>query len=203
MSTALTSVDGSAATGALDPNVSSNANNLSATTGTGTTALNLVLLAPTLTRQQTMSNLGDGTDTIVIDDSTLTAGDITLIKAVTSAEILELSSTTAETTVDMNSVSVIDTLKADGAITDATGANGAAGIAGTAANNAALIINGVESDETINVSANMTGGVGGIGGQANAANNNSGNTGVAGGAGSNGLNLQLNLMAVTTLLRLV
>ena len=107
-----------------------------------------------------MLNLGDGTDTIVIDDTSFTAGDITLI-AVTSAEVLELSSTTAETTIDMNSVSVIDTLKADGAITGTrlVPLMPLPLVAGTAANNAALIINGVESDDTINVSANMTGGV--------------------------------------------
>ena len=100
------------------------------TTGSGNDRVELGTLGTNFnSATNDVVNLGDGTDTIVIDDSTLTAGDITLIKAVTSAEILELSSTTAETTVDMNSVSVINTLKADGAITDATGANGGAGIA--------------------------------------------------------------------------
>jgi len=194
MSTALTSVDGSAATGALDLNVSSNTNNLSVTTGSGNDRVELGTLGTNFnSATNDVVNLGDGTDTIVIDDATLSAGDITLIKAVTSAEVLELSSTTAETTVDMNTVSVIDTLKADGAITDATGANGGAGIAGVAANNAALIINGVESTDIINVSANMTGGAGGIGGQIANAANSSANTGVVGGVGSNGVNLAVEL----------
>ena len=60
-----------------------------------------------------------------------------------------------------------------------------------AANNAALIINGVESDDTINVSANMM--LRGIGGQVANAANNSANTGVVGGQGSNGLNLAVEL----------
>jgi hypothetical protein len=181
MSTALTTISGGTSTGALDLNVSTNTNNLSLTTGSGNDRVELGALGTNFnSATNDVVSLGDGTDTISITDTSLSAGDITLIKAVTSAEVLALQTTTAESTYDLNTISVINTLRFDGAITDAVGATGGAGIAGTAADNAALILAGIESDDVITISANMTGGAGGNGGTGNTAD-----PGTDGGNGAN------------------
>lgn len=198
MSTALATIDGSAATGALNLNVSTNTNNMTIALGSGDDRLNVGTVGTNLTTNDNV-NLGSGTNTLAIADSTLTAADITNIKAVTGVGVLELTTTTAESAVDANAVGTIDAFKTTGAITDAAGAAGAAvadgdaqtvGNNGTAADNQAFSFTGIESGDSLSVEANLTGGAGGA--ASNGQNALAANT--AGGNGGNGANGSIGLV---------
>ena len=187
LSTGLLTLTGSAATGDLDLNVSSNANNLTLTTGSGNDRVEAGTVGTNLTADDSW-NLGSGTNTLVIDDTSLTAQDILDINAVTGITNLELSTTTAESAYDGKDIG-IDSFIFAGAITDAAGADGGAGAeagdagtAGTAANNQALSLTGVEAGDVFKIKENITGGEGGNGG----AGTEGTGAGPAGGAGANG-----------------
>jgi S-layer protein len=190
LSTGLTTLDGSKATGVLDLNVSTNANNMTLTTGSGNDRIEAGTVGTNLTAADTW-DFGLGTDTLVIDDATLSTADISIIKAVKNVDVLEIISTTAETTVDFADVNTINAFSFSGAITDLVGADGNAGANGAAADNAALILTGVENSDTFTVSANKTGGAGGAGAQGNI-----GDDGGNGGTGSNAINITEDLEGV-------
>jgi S-layer protein len=190
LSTGLTTLDGSKATGVLDLNVSTNANNMTLTTGSGNDRIEAGTVGTNLTAADTW-DFGLGTDTLVIDDATLSTADISIIKAVKNVDVLEITSTTAETTVDFADVNTINAFSFSGAITDLVGADGNAGANGAAADNAALILTGVENSDTFTVSANKTGGAGGAGAQGNI-----GDDGGNGGTGSNAINITEDLEGV-------
>ena len=191
LSTALTTLTASAATGALDLNVSTNANNMTLTLGSGDDRLEAGTVGTNLTADDTW-DLGAGTNTLVVDDTSLTAGDITTIAAVGGVSKLEFSTTTAESTYDANAIGTINDFILSGAITDAVGADGAnggagtAGAAGTAANNQALSLTGIEDGDKFTINENITGGEGGDGGNATEGTA-AGKAGGAGAAGSDAI----------------
>ncbi|MDC0538440.1 hypothetical protein OAO37_08970 [Planktomarina temperata] len=184
LSTGLTTITGSAATGALDLNISTNTNNLTMTLGSGNDRVEAGTVGTNLTADDTW-DLGTGTNTLAIDDTSLTAGDITNIKSVNGVSTLEFTTTTAESTYDANAIGTINTFVLSGAITDAAGAAGTAGETtsnGTAANNQALSLTGVEAGDTFTLKENVTGGVGGAGGAIDDAAEVAGGAGAAGSA---------------------
>ena len=188
LSTGLTTLTGSAATGALDLNISTNTNNLTMTLGSGNDRVEAGTVGTGLTADDTW-DLGAGTNTLAIDDASLTAGDITNIKSVTGVDVLELTSTTAESTYDANAIGTLNTFVLSGAITDAAGAAGdaqsagEAGNAGAAANNQALSLTGIEDGDKFTLNENVTGGVGGAA-SAGVEGGGAGPAGANGGAGS-------------------
>ena len=170
--TSITTIDGSGASGAL--NVAVGNANVTATGGSGNDRF--AFAAANYTSADTV-NGGDGTDTLAIADTTISAALQTAIRAATSIEKLE-STTSTVATIDFKNISTIDTFRFATATT---------GTAGTAANTSAptagtdsLSLTGVESGDTIELAADITGGVGG-------ATTGSGN--FNGGAGADGIQI--------------
>jgi hypothetical protein len=171
--TTVTTINAAAATGAVNVNIG-NAN-VAATGGSG--ADRFQFAASNYTSSDTVVG-GDGIDTLALADATVTTAGastlITAIKAATSVEKLENTVATGAA-IDFKDVSTIDTFRfaTAAAATTATASNTA-----TTAGTDTLTLTGVQNDDIIEITANVTGGAGN-------AIINDGN--VDGGAGADGI----------------
>lgn len=158
---AVTTVNASTLTGALDINVAASTANITITTNTGDDRVNVGEVSTNLTDLDTLT-LGTGTDTVAVSDSSFTAADITIIKAkLTSAEVLELNGTLASASYSFADISIISSLNFTGTNTGTAGASGAdAGGDGTNGG-VTIAMSGLESGDSITFSASTTGGAGG------------------------------------------
>jgi len=160
--TALETVSAASYTGNLNLSMASNTRAVTITTGSGNDRVAIGAIGTGLLASDTI-NLGTGTDTIAVTDSTFTADDISLIKTeLTSAEKIEITTslgTGATGSYSYADIVVINELVFTGS---AQGTAGAGSSAGSAATGGMIVsLSGVESGDILTVSADLTGGAGG------------------------------------------
>jgi len=158
---AVTTVNASTLTGALDINVAASTANITITTNTGDDRVNAGAVSTNLTDLDTLT-LGTGTDTVAVSNSSFDAAALTIIKAkLTSAEVLELNGTLASASYSFADIGIISSLNFTGTNTGTAGASGAdAGGDGTNGG-VTVTMTGLESGDSITFSASTTGGAGG------------------------------------------
>ena len=158
---AVTTVNASTFTGALDIDLSSNTANVTLTSFTGSDRIKLGAVATSLTTDDTIS-LGAGTDIAAVSNSSFTSAEITLIKAeLTTAEVVELYTNLASASYSFSDISIINNLLFTGTNVGTAGATGADTATAGGAGGVTIALTGLESGDSITVSANTTGGAGG------------------------------------------
>jgi len=150
----ITTVNASTMTAALDIDLSSNTKNVTITTNTGNDRVKIGAIGTGLTADDTI-NLGSGTDTVAVSDTSFDATDLLLIRnELSTVETLEFYSELTNTaTYDLADISTISSFKLSG-----TGAGSAAATA--SASTVLLAITGVEAGDTLTFSKSYTGSLG-------------------------------------------